>query len=70
MPLTGNDQATIFERLVKAHNSGSQDMHVKDVMDGFTARSPQQAFRSQTWDSIYGVYIGKGAKRGYWRLIV
>ena len=70
VPLTGNDQVTIFERLVKAHNSGSQDMHVKDVMDGFTARSPQQAFRSQTWGSIYGVYIGKGAKRGYWRLIL
>lgn len=68
--LTGNDQVTIFERLVNAHNSGSQDMHVKDVMEGFTARSPQQAFRSQTWDSIYGVYIGKGARRGYWRLVV
>ncbi|WP_395660157.1 hypothetical protein [Aestuariivirga sp.] len=70
LSLTGNDQATIFERLANAHNSGSQDMHVKDVMKGFTARSPQQAFRSQIWDSIYGFYIGKGAKRGYWRLIV
>lgn len=69
VPLTGNDQIIIFERLVNAHNSGGQDMHVKDVMEGFTARSPQQAFRSQTWGSIYGSYIGKGAKRGYWRLL-
>ena len=42
---------------------------VKDLMDGFTSRSPQQAFRSKMWASIVNVYLGLGAKRGYWRLL-
>lgn len=70
LSLSGNEQITIFERLVGSYNSGTPDMHVKEVMKGFTARSPQQAFRTQIWDGIFEVYIGKGAKRGYWRLIV
>lgn len=68
--LAGNDQLTIFERLVVAAEKGSPDVQVKTLMDGFVARSPQQAFRRETWDSIRDVYIGAGAKRGYWRLLV
>lgn len=68
--LAGNDQLTIFERLVVAAGTGSPDVQVKALMDGFEARSPQQAFRKETWDSIRDVYIGKGAKKGYWRLVL
>lgn len=68
--LAGNDQLTIFERLVVAAGTGSPDVQVKALMDGFDSRSPQQAFRKETWDSIRDVYIGKGAKNGYWRLVL
>lgn len=68
--LAGNDQLTIFERLVVAAGKGSPDIQVKALMDGFESRSPQQAFRKDTWDSILNVYISKGAKRGYWRLVL
>ncbi len=68
--LGGNDQLTIFERLVVAAEKGSPDVQVKALMDGFDSRSPQQAFRKETWDSIRDVYIGKGAKNGYWRLVL
>jgi hypothetical protein len=68
--LAGNDQLTIFERLVAAAVKGSPDVQVKALMGGFDSRSPQQAFRKETWESILNVYLSKGAKRGYWRLVV
>jgi len=68
--LTGAEQITIFERLVAAQKAGSTDVQVKQLMDGLGSRSPQQAFRSRTWESILNVYIAKGEKRGYWRLVV
>jgi hypothetical protein len=70
LPLTGPDQITIFERLLAASKAGSPDVQVKDLMDGLGSRSPQQAFRPKTWESILNVYIAKGEKRGYWRLVV
>lgn len=68
--LAGNDQLTIFERLVAAYAKGTADVYVGDLMEGFSAKSPQQAFRKEMWKDIVDVYIAKGAKRGYWRLIV
>lgn len=68
--LAGNEQLTIFERLVDENKKGSLDVQVKVLMDGFGSRNPQQAFRPKTWESILNVYISKGAKRGYWRLVV
>ena len=68
--LGGNDQLTIFERLVNAFVKGSPDVPVKALMDGLGTRSPQPAFRREMWDSIRGVYIEMGAKKGFWRLIV
>lgn len=68
--LAGNDQLTIFERLVVAAEQGSPDIQVKALMNDFDSRSPQQAFRKEMWGSIRDVYIGTGAKRGYWRLLV
>jgi hypothetical protein len=68
--LTGHDQLTIFERLVVAAVKGSPDLQVQALMEGFEARSPQQSFRKATWDSIRDVYIGKGTKNGYWRLVL
>ena len=68
--LAGNDQLTIFERLVAAYLKGSPDVPVKDLMAGVGSRSPQQAFKTTAWDSIKKTYIAKGAKRGYWRLAV
>ncbi len=68
--LTGAEQITIFERLVAACKAGSPDVQVKQLMDGFGSRNPQQAFRPKTWESILNVYIAKGEKRGYWRLVV
>ena len=67
--LAGNDQLTIFERLVAAFVSGSTDVYVGDLMKGFAAKSPQPAFRTKMWKDIVDIYIGKGAKRGFWRLI-
>ncbi|MFI0846582.1 hypothetical protein [Mesorhizobium sp. IMUNJ 23232] len=67
--LAGNEQLTIFERLVVACEKGSPDVHVKVLMNGLGSRSPQQAFRENTWGSILGVYISKGAKRGFWRVV-
>ncbi len=68
--LVGADQITIFERLVAAQKTGSPNVQVKELMNGAGSRSPQQAFRKETWESILNVYIGKGDKRGYWRLVV
>lgn len=70
LALTGADQITLFDRLVTADKAGSPDVQVKQLMDGLGSRSPQQAFRKDTWDSIRDVYICTGAKRGYWRLVV
>ncbi|WP_140056086.1 hypothetical protein [Oceanibaculum nanhaiense] len=70
LALTGADQIRIFERLVAAALAGSPDVHVNTLMDGTGSRSPQQAFRTKTWKSILNVYIAKGEKRGYWRLVV
>ncbi|GGE82654.1 hypothetical protein H1W37_03600 [Stappia taiwanensis] len=69
LALTGADQITIFDRLVAAWKSGSPDVQVKQLMDGLGSRSPQQAFRTKTWESILNVYIARGEKRGYWRLV-
>lgn len=69
LSLGGNEQISIFERLVDSHNRGSPDIQVKDLMDGFSSRSPQHAFRPKMWASIVNVYLGLGAKRGYWRLL-
>lgn len=68
--LVGADQITIFDRLVAAEKAGSPDVQVKELMEGLGSRSPQQAFRKDAWDSILDVYIAKGGKRGYWRLVV
>lgn len=68
--LAGNEQLTIFERLVIAAIKGSPDVQVKTLMDGFKSKSPQQAFRQATWDTIRDVYIATSAQRGYWRLLV
>lgn len=68
--LAGNDQLTIFEGLVAAAGKGSPDLHLKMLMDGFASDSPQQAFRTATWASIVNVYIGRGVKRGFWRLVL
>lgn len=68
--LAGNDQLTVFERLVAAHAAGTTDVYVGDLMEGFSARSPQQAFRNKMWKDIVDVYIAKGAKKGYWRLLL
>lgn len=70
LALTGADQITLFDRPVAAEKTGSPDVQVKQLMDGLGSRSPQQAFRKETWDSIRDVYISTGAKRGYWRLVV
>ena len=70
LALTGAEQILIFDRLVTACKGGSPDMQVKELMKGLGSRSPQQAFRAKTWDSIVNVYIAKGEKRGYWRLVV
>lgn len=70
LSLLGKEQIDIFERLVAAQKAGSPDVQVKQLMDGLGSRSPQQAFRSKTWESIRDVYIAKGEKRGYWRLVV
>lgn len=70
LALTGAEQITIFDRLVAAEKAGSPDVQVKQLMKGLGSRSPQQAFRKPTWDSIRDVYIGKGSKNGYWRLVL
>jgi hypothetical protein len=70
LALTGAHQIRIFERLVAAALAGSPDVHVNTLIDGTGSRSSQQAFRTKTWKSILNVYIAKGEKRGYWRLVV
>lgn len=67
--LTGAEQIKIFERLVAAQKTGSPDVQVKELMNDLGSRSPQQAFRAKTWESILNVYITKGEKHGYWRLV-
>ncbi len=70
LPLASNEQLTIFERLVATAQRGGSDVPVKTLMEGFGSRSPQQAFRRADWEKIRDVYIGRGAKSGYWRLLV
>lgn len=67
--LIGGVQIAIFERLVNAHKEGTPDVQVKELMVGRGSLSPQQAFRKSDWKSILDVYISKGGKRGYWRLL-
>lgn len=68
--LLGANQVTIFERLVKAHLDGAPDVKAGTLVEGTQSKSPQHAFRKATWDGIKGTYITKGAKHGFWRLVV
>ena len=68
--ILGANQIKIFERLVAAHKAGSPDVKASALTENLDVRSPQQAFRRETWQNILNVYIGKGAKHGFWRLIV
>ena len=70
LAILGANQIKIFERLVAAHKAGSPDVKAIALTEGMDVQSPQQAFRKETWQSIVKVYIGKGAKHGFWRLIV
>jgi hypothetical protein len=70
LAILGANQIKIFERLVAAYKAGSPDVKASALTEGSDVRSPQQAFRAETWKSIVDVYIGKGAKHGFWRLIV
>jgi len=70
LAILGANQIKIFERLVAAHNAGSPDMKAWALTEDLDVRSPQQAFRKETWRSILNIYIGKGAKHGFWRLVV
>lgn len=66
--LAGDEQITIFERLVTAYNVGTPDVYVGDLMEGLGSASPKSAFRTKTRASIFDVYITKGMKNGFWRL--
>jgi hypothetical protein len=68
--LAGNEQLKIFERLVNAVNAGSPDVQVKELMHGLGSENPMQVFRPEMRIKIREVYIGMGAKRGYWRLVL
>lgn len=70
LAILGANQIKIFERLVAAHKAGSPDVKASALTEDLDVRSPQQAFRKETWESILNVYLGKGAKHGFWRLIV
>jgi hypothetical protein len=70
LAILGANQIKIFERLVAAHVAGSPDVKASALTEGCEVQSPQQAFRMETWKSILNVYLGQGAKRGFWRLIV
>lgn len=69
LSLVGANQIRIFERLLARHKSGVPDAKAAELLEGLGVRSPQNAFRTSMWNSIVNVYIGKGAKNGYWRLI-
>ncbi len=69
LAILGANQIKIFERLVAAYKAGSPDVKASALTEGSDVRSPQHAFRAETWKSIVDVYIGKGAKHGYWRLV-
>jgi hypothetical protein len=70
LAILGANQIKIFERLVAAYKAGSPDVKASALMEDLDSRSPQQAFRKETWQSILNVYIGRGAKHGFWRLVV
>jgi hypothetical protein len=70
LPLLGAVRINIFERLVEAYIAGSPDVKANTLMEGAKSQSPQHAFRSKTWKSIIDVYITKGSRNGYWRLVV
>lgn len=70
LAILGANQIKIFERLVAAQNAGSPDVKASVLTASLDVRSPQQAFRPETWQNILNVYIGKGAKHGFWRLVV
>lgn len=70
LAILGANQIKIFERLVAAYKAGSPDVKASALTEDLDVRSPQQAFRKEIWQSILDVYIGKGAKHGFWRLVV
>jgi len=67
--ITGANQIRIVERLVEAYQRGTPAVPSKSLIEGTAVTSPRQAFRSQSWDSINGVYIGQAGKRGSWQLL-
>ena len=70
LSLVGANQVNLFERLVDAHLAGSPDVKASRLTEGAESRSPQQCFRKETWKSILDTYITKGARNGFWRLVV
>jgi hypothetical protein len=69
LALMGN-QIGIFEKLVAAHRRGAPAVRTSELMDGTSARSPQNAFTKERWPQINGVYIAKVGERSGWRLVV
>lgn len=69
LALLGANQIRIFAHLVDAYRAGSPDVKVSDLINDLGVKSPAQAFRPENWAAIRDVYIGKGAKRGFWRLL-
>jgi hypothetical protein len=70
LSLVGANQIRLFERLVEAHLAGSPDVKASRLTEGAKSSSPQHCFRPDMWNSILGVYITKGIRHGYWRLMV
>lgn len=68
LTLIGANQVRIFERLVDAHNAGSPELKAGALLEGTGCQSPRQAFRKERWNDIFGSYLAKGVRYGYWRL--
>ncbi|QQA42009.1 hypothetical protein [Pelagovum pacificum] len=68
LPLSAFNQIMIFGRLVDAANAGRPDVPTRDLMDGTSSRSPQNAFPAALWRSINNVYLEKSHASRHWRL--
>jgi hypothetical protein len=70
LSLIGAHQIRIFEHLVEAYLAGSPDVKSSTLTESMKSRSLQHCFRKEIWGNILGVYITKGVRKGYWRLVV
>lgn len=67
LPVSGEKQMLVIERLVAAHKSGAGEVRTGELVNGTGVRSPRDAWPANARDMVAGVYF-ENHRQAFWRL--